>query len=731
MLNKNQYEKYFYFGILFGVLILLLNLYYYAHPLWKEAGLSWHMLDNLCISLSRSPLFSHSLKTKIAALVLISLGMLSRSSKAREVDLKIIALVGVISAACYFIPFPRHGIYVIFTIIGAVGLVWVVSMIARRETKAIINDDNETFPQCQEKIENENSINLPMVYQYQQKMHKGWINVVNPFRGILVLGSPGSGKSYSIYEPFIDQMMAKGYAMCVYDYKYPTLSKNVYNKLLQYQHRFPVKPEFCVLNFDDPMHSLRANPTHPIYIESQADCAEIAELIMLNINKVAREKNDFFTESSKALLDGTFWYLRTHEDGKYCTFPHAIEFLNQDYRKVIAMLVSDPDVKTKISSFADAFEAGANDQLQGMIASTRIPLGKFTSRNLYWVMTGDDFNLAINDPEHPKVLCIGNNPDRELIYGTCIALYTSRMFKQINHQGRSKCAVLLDEMPTVYLPGLDKILNTCRSNGVVFVVGGQDVSQFYRDYGKKEADVLINTPGTTFIGQVNGESAKTMSQVFGKLDRVRESESIGRSNDSVSISMQEKEIMPSRKIETLSTGTFFGRVADTHSDKIERKLFCAEIQRDNEAVASEKKKWVDIPVMTDFGADYIRRKIIADPEPYIKDQIKYELQTSGVLYHPDEIDDEVERKYKSLDRAEFMRLQEEIIDFKLNLLMEEIVEANYQRIKQEAADLVRRAWDDEEESADTTESASHEDARTEPESPVSKPVFIDPFHEID
>ena len=731
MLNKNQYEKYFYFGILFGVLILLLNLYYYAHPLWKEAGLSWHMLDNLCISLSRSPLFSHSLKTKIAALVLISLGMLSRSSKAREVDLKIIALVGVISAACYFIPFPRHGIYVIFTIIGAVGLVWVVSMIARRETKAIINDDNETFPQCQEKIENENSINLPMVYQYQQKMHKGWINVVNPFRGILVLGSPGSGKSYSVYEPFIDQMMAKGYAMCVYDYKYPTLSKNVYNKLLQYQHRFPVKPEFCVLNFDDPMHSLRANPTHPFYIESQADCAEIAELIMLNINKVAREKNDFFTESSKALLDGTFWYLRTHEDGKYCTFPHAIEFLNQDYRKVIAMLVSDPDVKTKISSFADAFEAGANDQLQGMIASTRIPLGKFTSRNLYWVMTGDDFNLAINDPEHPKVLCIGNNPDRELIYGTCIALYTSRMFKQINHQGRSKCAVLLDEMPTVYLPGLDKILNTCRSNGVVFVVGGQDVSQFYRDYGKKEADVLINTPGTTFIGQVNGESAKTMSQVFGKLDRVRESESIGRSNDSVSISMQEKEIMPARKIETLSTGTFFGRVADTHSDKIERKLFCAEIQRDNEAVASEKKKWVDIPVMTDFGADYIRRKIIADPEPYIKDQIKYELQTSGVLYHPDEIDDEVERKYKSLDRAEFMRLQEEIIDFKLNLLMEEIVEANYQRIKQEAADLVRRAWDDEEESADTTESASHEDARTEPESPVSNPVFIDPFHEID
>ena len=722
MLNKNQYEKYFYFGILFGVLLLLLNLYYYAHPLWQESGLSWRVLDNLCVRLARSPLFSNSLKTKFAALMLISLGMLSKSSKAREVDLKIVAVVGVISAAAYVTPFPRHGLYAFFTVIGFSGLIWVVSMIARRKTKAIINDDNETFPQCPDKIVNDNSINLPIVYQYQQKMHNGWINVVNPFRGILVLGSPGSGKSYSVYEPIIDQMMSKGYTMCVYDYKYPTLSKNVYNKLLQYRHKFKVKPEFCVLNFDDPVHSLRANPTHPSYIMDQADCAEIAELIMLNINKVAREKSDFFTESSKALLDGVFWYLRTHEEGRYCTFPHAIEFLNQDYRKVIAILISDPDVKTKISSFADALNAGANDQLQGMIASTRIPLSKFTSRNLYWILTGDDFNLDINDPEHPKILCIGNNPDREIIYGTCIALYTSRMFKRVNHPGRVKCGVLLDEMPTIFLPGVDKILNTCRSNGVVFVLGGQDVSQFYRDYGKKEADVLINTPGTTFIGQVNGESAKTMSQVFGKLDRVRESESIGRSTDSVSISMQEKEIMPARKIETLSTGTFFGRVADTHSDKIERKLFCGEIQRDNKAVAEEKERWVDIPAMTDFGADYIRREIYAAPEGYIKDQIRYEFEISGVLYHPEEIDDEVNAKYAKLDDAERNRLLDEIIQFKLDKLMDHVIEFNYQRIKDEAADLVARAWKND-GSGESDDSDMGND-------PLSAPVMVDPFHEF-
>ena len=365
-----------------------------------------------------------------------------------------------------------------------------------------------------------------------------------------------------------------------------------------------------------------------------------------------------------------------------------------------------------------------------MIASTRIPLSKFTSRNLYWILTGDDFNLDINDPQNPKILCIGNNPDREIIYGTCIALYTSRMFKRINHPGRVKSAVLLDEMPTIFLPGVDKILNTCRSNGVVFVVGGQDITQFVRDYGKKESDVLINTPGTTLTGQVTGETAKTMANAFGKLDRVRESESIGRSNDSVSISMQEKEIMPIRKIETLSTGTFFGRVADTHSQKVDLKLFCGEIQRDNDAVAAEKATWVDIPVMTDFGADYIRKTIKANPEPYVKDQIRYELKTSGILYPDDLLNEEVDARYDSLEDHEFERLKEEIIEFKLKLLMEEIVEANYQRIKDEAADLVKRAWGETDTASKDGEGDSSEGMNEEEEEPGTAPIFVDPFHEF-
>ena len=729
MLNKNQYEKYFYFGILFGVLMLLLNLYYFAHPLWKRIDMSWVMLDNLCLRFARSPMFVHSFKTKIMAMILMGLGILTRSSKAREADIRSVAAVGVVSLLAYFYPFSSPGLYALFTTMGAVGLLWVISMISRRDTKAIINDDNETFRQCTVKIENDNSVNLPMVFQYQQRIHRGWINVVNPFRATFVLGSPGSGKSYSIYEPFIDQMLYKGYAMCVYDYKYPTLSVNVYNKLLQHQDRFAVRPEFCVLNFDDPLHSLRANPTHPSYIVDQSDCAEIAELIMLNVNKVAREKSDFFTESSKILLDAIFWFLRTHENGRYCTFPHAIELLNQDYRKLIGVLVSDPDIKAKISSFADAFEAGANDQLQGMLSSTKNPLSKFVSRNLYWILTGDDFNLDINDPLHPKVLCIGNNPTREIVYGTSIALYTSRMFKRINQQGRMKSAVLLDELPTMFLKDLDKIINTCRSNGVAFVMGAQDYSQLVRDYGQKDADVLINTPGNVFVGQVSGKTARDFCAAFGKEDRVRESESIGRSTDSVSISMQKDEILPARKIETLSTGTFFGRVADTHSQKIERKIFCGEIVRDNEAVAKEKKKWVDIPVMTDFGEEYIRNSVLADPAGFVMDQIRYEIQVSGVICHPDDMDKEVQRRYDALTDKEYTKAVNDIIDFKLHLMMDSVLEANYRRIQKEAADLINKAWDscdlaDKTDGNDTTDSELSQE-------PIDDPVFTDPWHDLD
>lgn len=724
MLNKNQYEKYFYFGMLAGISIFLINLYYFSHPFWKGIGLTWEILDNLCLRLYRGGAFERSYRTKIIALVLIAMGMMSRNSRSRLVEWYYVAGVGVISGIAYLYPFPSAIMYAAFSGTGLIGLSWVIGMISRRETGAIINDDNETFMQCNEKIENENSVNLPTVYQYQKKKHKGWINVVNPFRATFVLGNPGSGKSYSVFEPFIEQMIMKGYAMFLYDYKYPTLSVNAYNKLLQYKDNYDVKPEFCVLNFDDPRHSFRANPLDPKFLEDQADCTEIADLIMLSVNKVAREKTDFFTESSKTLIDGIFWFLRNYEGGKYCTFPHALEFMAQDYRKVIGLLVSDPDIKAKISSFSDAYFAGANEQLQGMLSSAKIPLSKFQSKNLYWALTGDDFSLDINDPKHPKILCVGNNPKRDYIYSTTISLYTSRMFKCISFPGKRKCSVIIDELPTIFLLGLDKIINTCRSFLVAFVGGAQDISQLIRDYGQKDADVILNTPGNVFVGQVSGKTAKAYSAAYGKEDKVRESESIGRNNESVSISMQKDELISTRKIETLSTGTFFGKVSDTFSEKVERKLFCGEIIRDNKKVAKEKKTWVDMPVLTDFGEEQIRRDVMQDTEYHIRERIAAEMRSSGAIYHPDDLKKKVDRQYAKMTRKEKRDAIEEIIEDKVTTMVNVILEANFRRIQREAAEIIEKAWSDDEDAGVSNQS----DSPMPP--PIDIAAFMDPWHDL-
>ena len=249
-----------------------------------------------------------------------------------------------------------------------------------------VNDRAETFEQCGTLMDTPDSVNIRTVYQYRQKLHTGWVNVVNPFRATLVLGTPGSGKSYSVYGPFIEQMIGKGYSMFVYDYKYPDLTEVVYNELLQNRDKYRVVPEFCVINFQDPRYSLRCNPIKPKYIEDPADTSEIAELVMLNVNKAAVEKEDFFTQSAKLYLDAIMWFLRIYEGGKYCTFPHAIELMAQDYKKVFRMLSREPELEAKIKPFQNALEGNAQDQLQGQIASAQIPLNKFVSKKLYWVL---------------------------------------------------------------------------------------------------------------------------------------------------------------------------------------------------------------------------------------------------------------------------------------------------------------------------------------------------------
>jgi hypothetical protein len=322
---------------------------------------------------------------------------------------------------------------------------------------------------------------------------------------------------------------------------------------------------------------------------------------MLNLNKTwIQKQGDFFVESPIILLAAIVWYLKIYQNGKYCTFPHAIEFLNRKYEDIFPVLTSYPQLENYLSPFMDAWEGGAADQLMGQIASAKIPLSRMISPQLYWVMTGNDFTLDINNPAEPKILCVGNNPDRQNIYSAALGLYNSRIVKLINKKGQLKSSVIIDELPTIYFRGLDNLIATARSNKVAVCLGFQDFSQLKRDYGDKEAAVVMNTVGNIFSGQVVGESAKNLSERFGKVLQKRQSMTINRQDKSTSISTQLDSLIPASKISNLTQGMFVGSVSDNFDERIEQKIFHAEIVVDNAAVARETKAYKKIPNITDF-----------------------------------------------------------------------------------------------------------------------------------
>ena len=506
------------------------------------------------------------------------------------------------------------------------------------------NVENESFQQETRLIENEYSVNLATSYYYRKQWRPGWINVVNPFRASIVLGTPGSGKSYAVVNQYIKQQIEKGFAMYVYNYKFPDLSLIAYNRLRRHRHSYKVQPKFYVINFDDPRRSHRCNPLAAKFMTDISDAYESAYTIMLNLNKTWIEKQgDFFVDSPIILLAAIIWFLKIYKDGRYCTFPHAIELLNKRYSDLFIILTSYPSLENYLSPFMDAWKSGAQDQLQGQIASAKIPLSRLISPQLYWVMSGEDFTLDINNPDEPKILCIGNNPDRQSIYGAALGLYNSRIVRLINQKGKLKSSIIIDELPTIYFRGLDNLIATARSNKVAVCLGFQDFSQLERDYGEKEAKVIENTVGNIFSGQVMGDTARILSERFGKNVQCRESLSISPEQQSTSYSTQLDSLIPAAKISNLSQGMFAGAVADNFGEEIEQKVFHAKIVVDTAAVAREEKSYVPIPQISFFedenGEDCMERqieenydRIRVEVNQIIKDEME-RIKTDPALRH--------------------------------------------------------------------------------------------------
>jgi hypothetical protein len=603
-----------------SIAILLLHFYFYCYKAFVAWGWTSTISDRILTNL-QTGLFKNFNLSKIVALGLLFISLIGARGKkdeklnARNIIFWLMSGLSIFFASIllFKINASIETVAITYMFISTVGYLIILSsgtmlsrLIKLRSSNDIFNHLNESFPQEERYLLNEYSINLPACYRLKEKIKKSWINIINPFRGLLVIGSPGSGKSWFVIQHVIKQHIEKGFAMFIYDFKYDDLSKIAYNWLQRHKNNYVVPPSFYVINFDNLSVSHRCNPLDPTRMIDITDATESARTILLGLNREwINKQGDFFIESPINFVTAVIWFLRQYKNGKYCTLPHVIELMQANYDELFPVLNTQAEIEVLINPFISAYQNDAMEQLEGQVASAKIGMARLASPQLYWVLSGNDFTLDINNPKHPKIVCIGNNPEKQQIYGAVLSLYVSRLVRQVNKKNMQKCSIIFDEFPTIFFNHIDSLIATARSNKVATTLGMQDFSQLKKDYGKEQADVIMNITGNIISGQVMGDTAKQLSERFGKIMQDRESVSINRTDTSVSRSSQLDYAIPASRIASLSSGEFVGMVADDPHEKIKLKMFHAEIMNDAEKLSNEVNNFKEIPVISDVTHEQV------------------------------------------------------------------------------------------------------------------------------
>ena len=614
------------FTRLISLLILSIHFYISCYAAFREWHWTAEITNRLVMNIGKTGLFTGMLKPKLAALLLLCITLIGakgkKDEKIRKDTIAIYIGAGLllyfIGVLCFYLQASATLIAVSYIGITSLGYLLILTgggrlsrLLKLNLQNDIFNSENETFPQEERLLENEYSVNLPARYSLKGKIRNSWINFINPFRGLLVVGTPGAGKSYFVIRHVIDQHLKKGFSMFIYDFKFDDLTKIAYNKLKKYQRNYKVKPKFYLINFDDLSRTHRCNPLDPQSMEDITDATEASRTILLGLNREwIKKQGDFFVESPINFLTAIIWYLRKYENGRYCTLPHVIELMQADYEELFPILKEQEEIKVLINPFISAFQNKAKEQLEGQVASAKISLARLSSPQLYYVLSGNDFMLDINNPAAPKIVCMGNNPQKLQTYGAVLSLYISRVIKLANRKNQLKSSLIFDEFPTIYFNNIDSLIATARSNKVATTLGIQDYSQLKKDYGREQAEVIMNIVGNIISGQVTGDTAKQLSERVGKIMQERNSVSINSNDTSVSKSTQLDYAVPASKISALSSGTFVGMVADNPDEKIDLKVFHSEIQNDHAAIKAEEDGYQSVPVIDQVAAEDIQENYL-------------------------------------------------------------------------------------------------------------------------
>lgn len=625
-----------------SILILLLHFYFQFYPNPGEQATN-PILDRLLVVITNTGGFDTPIKTKLIALGLLAISLLgARGKKMPEYTLAM-GLAWLFSGLfLYFTSALLTGVSWLYMISCASGFlltlhggIYLTRIVWRRAEPDIFNRLHESFPQEERSLTNASSINLPARYRYKKEDRDSWVNIIDPFRGTLILGSPGSGKTWYLVEPMIRQYIEKGFALLVYDFKYDDLSKIVYNHFQKNKSAYPKTAAYYNLHFGDLRRSHRCNPLHPSTLHDLQDAGEAARTVLLGMQTQGGERqNEFFLESAINFVQALIWFLRLYQQGAYCSWPHVIELAQTPYNELFPVLSAEPQLRALVTPFIDAYKT-APEQLSGQIASATISLARLSSPQVYYIMTGNDFSLDLNNPAAPKLLTIGSNPQKTDTYGPMISAYINTINRLANRKAMYPLAEIFDEFSTVRVHTIIKTIATGRSNRMAITLCTQDASQLRLAYGKEFTDVILNSCGNILSGQTAGDTAKLLSDRFGKTRQDRESLTTNATDLQITQSSQLENVLPVSRIASLSAGEFVGMVADTPAQPIALKTFCCRFTNDSAVLDRETAAYQDLPIIKEVTEELLMtnfHRTRAEIEELISSELR-RIKNSPQLAH--------------------------------------------------------------------------------------------------